>query len=795
MTTGGGSDALTADGGVVTIRPVVPADRPGLAALHGQASAANLRLRFFTQPSAATLAAEVDRLCRPESEQHLCLLAVENGEPVGVASAERIGTRPRAEFAVLIADRHHHRGIGTLLLEHLAARARHYGITELVGEVLAGNTGMLRVAHDLDPQTRTRTRQGVVDVTLQVGDDGPAQTSMELRDRTAERASLRALLTPSSIAVTGAGHRPGDIGRETVKSLLDHGFTGPVYAVNRTGEPVGRVPGRRHLRDLPGPVDLLVVAVPPGEVPTALADGAGSGARAAVILTPGLDGPGPAAHRRRTALVRLARSHGIRLVGPGSIGVYNSDPATRLAAGFAPVTPPRGDLGVATRSGAVAIAVLEHARRTGTGLSTLVTLGNALDVNEHDLVAYWHEDPATRVVALQAAPSGNPRALVRAVRALALRKPVLMLPAGPVPAPDVAEALSARTGMIIVSSLGELLDTARLLAGQPPPAGPRLALAGNDRGMTELAARTATRLGLRLDAVPGTTRSPRPDGPGGAGLLAHAGEIAAAAEDAASTGADMLLVLVAGTRGGRTAETLTALGCLADRRPGLPVAVAMAGGAGLPNRIGRRRIPVFETPEQAVRALAHAAGYAAWRREPVEATRSTPAGIDREMAHAVIGKALADRTGPQPDETTARLLRAYAIPFRPGDPSGAAGTRAPLNHGTGTLTAGITHDPVAGPLVTLGHGGSRVPRLAPLTDRDTARMRQAVPAGTAAPAALDDLLLRLGRLAEEHPEVTALDLGPVTTGPDGLLVTGAALHLAPPGAEGDPLLRHLPDPG
>src|SRR4029453_14624883 len=143
----GGVDALAADGGIVTIRAPRSSDRRALATLYDEASPDNLRLRFFARPSEGSLHAEVDRLCRPPSDRYLALLAEEAGAVVGVASCERMGDAdPRAEFSVFVADGHRGRGIGTLLLEHLAAQARTRGITQLTGEVLPGNTTMLRGA-------------------------------------------------------------------------------------------------------------------------------------------------------------------------------------------------------------------------------------------------------------------------------------------------------------------------------------------------------------------------------------------------------------------------------------------------------------------------------------------------------------------------------------------------------------------------------------------------------------------------------------------------------------------------
>ncbi|MFB9332327.1 GNAT family N-acetyltransferase, partial [Actinoplanes octamycinicus] len=527
-------DALTTDGGIVSIRPVTPGDRRAVAEMYAQAAPQNLRLRFFTWPTPATLAVEVDRLCRPQSSHFLAMAAYQGDELVGVASCDRDGDEPRGEFAVFVADRHHGRGIGTLLLEHLAARARRHGITELTGEVLPSNLAMLQVAKDLGPDSRSHLDRGIVDVVLDSSDAAADQ-----RNRIAEQASLRAVFAPAAVAVVGAGQRPGGAGHEACRALQDHRFTGRLYAVNRSGAPVGAVFAYRRLADLPEPVDLLVVAVPPDQISGVLRDGAAAGARAAVIL----NSLGPdAGGQQRNDLLRLARSLGIRLVGPNSLGVLNTRPANRLHAGLFPVMPPPGQLAVATESAAAALALIENAIRTGCGISQLVSLGDKADVGGNDLIAYWHDDPETTAVALHLASFGDPARFTRMARALSLRKPVLAVRDPRAPA-DV-DAMFARAGVVRTESLGDLMDAARMLTGQPLPAGNRIAVVGDAGGLTDAAHTT----GIHLDAG------------------ASPASFAAAADAAARSGeCDLLLLVVTGTRASPAGKVLAALGPVADR--------------------------------------------------------------------------------------------------------------------------------------------------------------------------------------------------------------------------------------
>ncbi|GIF16363.1 GNAT family N-acetyltransferase [Actinoplanes teichomyceticus] len=753
----GPADALAADGRIVSIRPVTARDRRAIAALYERASPENLRLRFFTWPTPATLAAEVDRLCRPQSGRFLAMLACEGDEVVGVASCDRTGDGPRGEFAVLVADRHHGRGIGTLLLEHLAARARRHGITAMTGEVLPGNTGMLKVARDLGPGCRPAFGEGVMDVVVDIGDDR-TRSAIDHRDRVAGHASLRAFFTPASVAVAGAGRRPGGAGHETVRALQEYGFAGRVYAVNRSGAPIGATPGYRSLRDLPEPIELLVVAVPGDDVADVLRDGAAAGAHAAIVLTPG---SGRAA---RTDLLTLARSLGIRVIGPGSLGVLNTAPATRLNAGLFPVTPPAGGLAVATQSGAVALALIENAARTGCGISSVVTLGEKADVTGNELINYWYDDPATRAVALHLESFANPGRFARLVRTLSYRKPVLAVRDPRSPA--TVDALFAQAGVVRTDNWADLMDAARMLTGQPLPAGRRLAVVSNAGDVV---------------AGPGLTgRTVEVE------ATASAARFAAAAADAEG---DMLLLVVAGTRVSPAVKILDALGVVADRRPQLPVAAVVIGGEG-PAQLGNRGAPVYDLPERAMRALAHAADYAEWRRTPA-GSPVEPGDVDPHRARTAIATALARGGGRQPAGRTAAVLAAYGIRLT-WEPAGSA------VH----LVAGAVHDPLLGALVLLGDGPAQVPGdwtlgLAPLSELDAGRMcrslRRAPQLNLTTGAALADLLLRLSRLAGDHPEIAGVDLD-VQAGADGVRVVDADLRIAAPGAEPDPALRRLRGP-
>jgi acyl-CoA synthetase (NDP forming)/GNAT superfamily N-acetyltransferase len=886
-------DVLAADGRIVQIRPVRSDDASPLLALYQRESDESLRLRFFTAGRGA-LDREVERLVRPAGPDHAALAADDAGELVGVASYEREPGTDRAEFAVIVDDRHHGRGIGTLLLEHLAGYARRQGVRQLTGDVLAENAAMLRVARDLVTTRLAAPQAGVVEVRVPTELDEAALAAIDARERVAGHRSLVPLLAPRSVAVIGAGRKPGGIGHEVLRSIVEHGFTGTIRPVNAHATEVAGIPAYPTVAAIPELVDLAVVAVPATAVRRVVADCAAAGVRAMVILTSGFGETDAAGRTEQSELVRIARRNGMRLVGPNCLGVLNTDPQVRLAATFAADVPPPGGLAVASQSGAVGIAVLDHATRTGIGISSFVSLGNKADVSGNDLLTYWYDDPDTEAVALYLESFGNPRKFARIARALARRKPVLAVKSGrseggrragashtaAAAAPDVAvDSLFAQAGVIRTDTLGDLLDAARMLVGQPLPSGNRVAVVGNAGGVNVLAADAAEAAGLTVPQLSHATvsrlRAVAPDAPGDGnpvdlGAAATPQRLEQAVRVLAGSGeVDAVLAVFAATRTNDVPGSLAALAKAADQTTGTPLAVVLLGVVDPPTTVGARKAPVYPLPELAVRALGHAAGYARWRREPL-GRRPELSNVDSGRARELVDQALSTGGGWQPAETVSALLHCYGVPVvrsisagsvsdtvaaaeelgypvavKSDDPDvvhksdigavrlgltgpdqvrdayraigEAVGTARsavvvqPMARGDVELVAGVVHDPLFGSLVMLGLGGvhtdllgDRTFRLLPVTDTDASRMWRSLRASPLLTgyrgkpgvdtAAVEDLLLRVGRLAEDIPEIAELDLNPVLAGPEGLFAVDAKLRLSEVGQEPDAVLRALQMP-
>jgi acyl-CoA synthetase (NDP forming)/GNAT superfamily N-acetyltransferase len=866
-------DMLSTDGHILNVRPVAPGDADGLRRLYRNIGERSRYLRFFSH-GRIPLIEEVDRLTRPHGPEHYAVAALDREEIIGVASYERLDDPSKADFAVLVADQWQGRGTGTLMLEQLASYARTQGITELAGDVLQANGPMLRVAADLSAGCVPEFADGQTVVRIPTEYSETALAALDARERIAEQHSLRALLAPRSVAVVGAGRKAHGIGHEVLANITAHAFTGQVFAVNPHATEVAGVGCFPAVSAIPEPVDLVIVAVPPPAVAGVLEDAGIAGARAVVVLTAGFGENGHEGEAVQQELVRIARRHSMRLVGPNCLGILNSDPQIRLAATFAAELPVSGTgLAVAAQSGAVGIAVLDHASRAGLGVSTFVSLGNKADVSSNDLLSYWFSDPATHAVALYLESFGNPRKFARVARAVAQRKPVIVVKGGrsdggqragashtaAAASPDIAvDSLFAQAGVIRADGLGELIDTARILVGHPLPQGRRVALIGNAGGLNVLAADAAEANGL---AVPQIGEIGNPLDLGAGATPAALGESIRAV--AAGGQADMIVAIFGATRSNDPQAALAEIGQAADDHPDLPMAALLVGVTDPPAWLGKRRIPVYGLPEQVMRAFGHAARYGAWRSQSPGSQVRLP-DVDPSRARSVLNTA---SSGWQPWPVTAELLGAYGIPVLPStlafslDEAVAAATHMrypvvlkaagpdlvhktesgavrlnltdatavasayqaiaaavkhaqpavlvqPMRTGGIEMTAGIVHDPLFGSLIMTGLGGihtdllaDRCYQLLPVTDVDAATMwrrlrgaplltgyRGSSPGDT---AALEDVLLRLGRLAEDVPQIAELDLNPLLVFPHGVMAVDVKLRLAPIGIEPDATQRAL----
>src|SRR6266536_353273 len=394
------------------------------------------------------------------------------------------------------------------MLGLLAESARVQGVELFIAEVLPGNHRMLRVFRDSGFSVRTRSLPGVIMAEM------PTELTPD---------AMRRVLAPRSVAVIGASRRRGTVGGELFHNLLAAGFAGPVYPVNPKATSVQSVAAYPTVDEVPGPVDLAVLAVPAAAVVPVARACAAKGVGALVVLSAGFAESGPEGVERQRDLLAVCRQAGMRLVGPNCLGVINTNPAVGLDATFGPTLPARGRVGFGSQSGALGLAIVDYANDLGLGLSSFVAMGNKADVSGNDLLGYWQDDPDTDMVLLYLESFGNPRKFAHFASRLARTKPIVAVKSGRsvagaratsshtgalLAASDVTvDALFRQAGVIRTDTLSELFDVAKLLATQPAPAGRRVAIVTNAGGPGILCADACEAAGLQVPAFSERLRS------------------------------------------------------------------------------------------------------------------------------------------------------------------------------------------------------------------------------------------------------------------------------------------------
>ncbi|MDN3292661.1 GNAT family N-acetyltransferase [Streptomyces ficellus] len=724
------ADVVLRDGGTARIRPITTDDADRLVSFYEQVSDESKYYRFFA-PYPRLSAKDVHRFTHHDYVDRVGLAATVGGEFIATVRYDRIDAQghpasapaDEAEVAFLVQDAHQGRGVASALLEHIAAVARERGIRRFAAEVLPANSKMIKVFTDAGYTQKRSFEDGAVRLHLDLEPTDRSLAVQRAREQRAEARSVQRLLAPGSIAVVGAGRTPGGVGRTVLRNILDAGYTGRTYAVNRAlpqeaGEMDG-VPAFRSVADIGEAVDLAVVAVPAERVPEVVADCGEHGVQGLVVLSAGYAEQGAEGRERQRELVRQARSYGMRIIGPNAFGIINTAEAVRLNASLAPHPPTPGRIGLFTQSGAIGIALLSGLHRRGAGLSTFISAGNRADVSGNDFLQYWYDDPDTDVVLLYLESIGNPRKFTRLARRTAAVKPVVVVKGGrhsgsappghAVPVTRIphttVSALLRQAGVIRVDTVTELVDAGLLLAGQPLPAGPRVAILGNSeslglltydaclteglrplrpRDLTTAATpqdfRTALAGALQDDACDAVVVTAIPwVGENGA-TESGDGEVLAEALRAASATAPAKPVVVVHVEMGALADALAAATSTAPPRagsgdgppssptqrqpapptaapgtpgtlaapgtPGAPGTLAAPGAPGTPGAPGapdsRHRIPAYPAAERAVRALAEAVRYGQWRRQAADPGRVPEyEGIDETGAAALIERTLA----------------------------------------------------------------------------------------------------------------------------------------------------------
>ncbi len=492
------------------------------------------------------------------------------------------------------------------------------------------------------------------------------------------------------MAVVGASHRRDSIGFSLVHNLLINEFAGVVFPVNPRGGAIHSLKAYPSLTAIPDPVDLAVIAVPSAAIEGVIEEAIEIGVRGLVVITAGFAEIGGEGARLEERICQRVRGAGLRMVGPNCMGVINADPTVRLNATFAPTPAIAGSVGFVSQSGALGVAILNVAEELGIGFTQFVSIGNKADVSGNDLLEYWADDEATRVIAMYLESFGNPRHFTEIAKRVGRKKPILIVKSGRTT--EGARAASSHTGALAgadvtvsafleqcgvlrANSIADLFDIARALDRCPLPSGRRVAILTNAGGPAIMATDACVNLGLEIATLSEATRAelasflpPEASFGNPVDMIASANAVGygrALTALLADESVDMVMVINVKPLVGDPSDVMDAVNSSVRAASegagaGKPVLAVIMASEEFYAEVKQRldHPPVYRFPEPAARALAMLSRYATWRRRPVD-ERS----IEFEVADEEVRALLAEPTDGYLDPCAAfRVLELYGVP-------------------------------------------------------------------------------------------------------------------------------------
>ena len=700
---------IARDGGSILVRAIQPSDKELLSEHFHGLSSQSIYFRFMGIKRDLT-DADLKRLTEVDFRDHVGLVAtlsdVGRERFIGVGRYIRQPASSRAEVAFAVIDEHQGRGIGTILLEHLRRIAQAGGIEGFEAEVLSENKRMLGVFMQSGFKVARSFESGTVHVYFPIRETPQFIAANFARENSAAAESIGRLLSPRSIAVVGASRQTDKLGGAILANIIRDGFQGQLYAVNPSAR---EVQGRKSFASVSAigdPVDLTVICVPPAAVESAIDDCARAHVRNVVVITSGFAEVSEEGRRLERRLGAQVRAAGMRMVGPNCMGIINTDPAVRLNATFAPMTPAPGNVAMFSQSGALGITMLDYASIRHLGVSSFISAGNRADVSSNDCLTYWGHDSRSAVIVLYLESFGNPIKFARTAPEVARLKPIVAVKAGRSGAGrraasshsaalanlDVAvEALFEQAGVIRTNTLEELFDVVAMFSTSPLPRGPRVGVVTNAGGPGILLADACDAQGLELpkltDATLEELRSYLPMRSGFANPIDMTAS--ARAEDYVPAiklvgndpNIDSVVVIYIPPMVTRPDEVADAIARGAAEVPAdKPVLSVFLSSQGAPERIHagtRGIIPTYAFPENAALALGASYRYSRFRDRPrgtIEMLDSDVLSVIRDRIDAALKGATSARWLTHAE--IAALLGAVGIEMARAEQTSATEVRA-----------------------------------------------------------------------------------------------------------------------
>ena len=457
--------------------------------------------------------------------------------------------------------------------------------------------------------------------------------------------TLEPIFSPRSVAVIGASRNQKTLGYALLHNLVLEEFDGTIYPVNPKETSIHSLRCYPSVAEIPDPVDLAVILVPKAAVLAVVDQCLEKGVKGLVVITAGFREVGPEGEAEEVEIQRRVRAAGARMIGPNCMGVINADPLVRLNATFAPSPAMPGSVGFVSQSGALGVAILNVAAGRGIGFTEFASMGNKADVSGNDLLEFWEDDEATRVIAMYLESFGNPRKFTQIAKRVSRKKPILVVKSGRTEAgaraasshtgamagADITvSAFLERCGVIRANTIEEMFDIAQALDRCPSPQGNRVAIVTNAGGPAIMATDACVSSGLEMtEFTPETVGKLRTFLPTTASFANPVDMIASAGAAEyrsclrvvlADPNVDMVLAIQVTPPISDTIDVLDAILEAARDAGNKPIVVVMMATEETYPKIRERAhtIAVYQFPESAVLALSKLWEYARWLQRPLD---------------------------------------------------------------------------------------------------------------------------------------------------------------------------------
>ncbi len=662
------ADVVLRDGTTARIRPIRAQDGEALRAFHSRLSSETVYFRYFA-PHPELSADEILHLINVDYCDRVALVVVWRGDIVGVGRYERVDDSS-AEVAFVIRDDVQGRGVGSLLLEHLAAAGRESGIARFIAEVLPQNGRMLATFRYAGYSLSQATADGVVDVSFDIADTVSLDSVRESRAHRNEAQSLVPLLRPQSIAIVGASRRPRSIGNTLLVNLITGGFAGKLFIVHPDADQILGVPCVRTLNDIDADIDIVAIAVPAEDVMKVVQESAHARAKSLVIISSGFENAKSSAD-----LGRFARSAGMRLLGPAAFGLINTDAKISVNCSLKQPMPERGQTAFFCQSGALGADILRRMLKRGLGVSSFISAGHRADVSGNDALQYWAEDGNTHTILMHLETLGNPRKFAQLVARVSRSKPVVILrttgartyhPWGTQADTQTVDAQSldqilADTGVIEVTTIEQMLDVAEILNHQGVLSGGRIGIVGNSEALEILARNAAEQEGLTCSGKPRTM------------ARGSTADMYRRRLDEALRDERVDIVIALHVPPVESSDDIAIAEVISEIASGLtkPVVAVVIGADGDPrgyhrdDQRQRPSLPIFGDVERALQAVGRVIRYSQRRGERENEPATTPTGeVDSVHARGEVARLLREGVSVLTPAAATALLATYNLAVR-----------------------------------------------------------------------------------------------------------------------------------